>query len=110
MGTRCRPKLQEEQVLLFWLVFHQTSFLTKLITKSGYPAWLSLKNALDTPHIKDLMEVDSIQQEAFRNRFIKEGYQYSFNLLLCVKNCVLDGTRGTVKIEGNLKETQENKV
>ena len=45
-------------------------------TKSGYPAWITLKDALNVPNIQDLAELDPIQLEAFRNRFQKEGEEF----------------------------------
>ena len=46
---------------LFGWFFTGHIFPTKATTKSGYPAWLPLKYALDIPNIQDLAEFDPIQ-------------------------------------------------
>ncbi len=49
---------------------------TETITNSGYLAWLTLKAALEVPHIKDLSQVDRIQLDTFRTCFTKEGLAF----------------------------------
>ncbi len=76
MGTRGRPTFQEKQVQNFGWYFTGHLFPTKVITKSGYPAWISLKAALEVPHIEDLLQADGIQLNAFRTHFTKEGLAF----------------------------------
>ncbi len=64
---------RHNQYDLFWWYFTGHLFLVESITGRGYPAWLPLKHALDVPHIKDLLNADSIHQETFRMHFIREG-------------------------------------
>ena len=58
---------------LFGWYFTGHLFPTKAITNSGYPAWITLKAALDVPNIEDLLQVDGIQLDAFATNFTKDG-------------------------------------
>ncbi len=65
--------MRHNQYGIFGWYFTGHLFPIEAITECGYPAWISLKHALDVPHIEDLSNADSIRQETLRTHFIKEG-------------------------------------